>query len=321
MADTNWKNSLVTALCKRTGLSSPFEGVRLCVQRLINDSGIQHPPFCPEVLGHLRSIRNVIAVPLEVDGRLLPDGTSYTVEVNCAHSKQRQNFSCAHELIHTFFLEPLEIEQRVLRMRNYPGSPNASSSEEEEILCNYGASELLMPIGFFDKRAACLDPSFYSITCLAREFDVSIEAAARRWIKVSQWRAILIKWTPTGPEERRTLGLLWSKSTKGIRSHISPAAEPPEQVRVAYSHKTGLHGRVRLSLGGPEDDFFMESIWLGGSQNCVFSLIVLEPSIHLFPRSSKGKPPGAKGEARSDQMNLSLNRRQGERRVPDFLKM
>lgn len=316
----NWKDPLIGALCGRNSCDSPFDAVRACIQNLIRQSRIHRPPFPPETIARLRGIRDVVAVPLKVDARLIPEGSSYIIEVNSAHTKQRQNFSCAHEIVHTFFLDLLEVEERHIRMRSYHGDSQEFGSNEEEILCNFGASELLMPSAFFDRRAAGLEPSFDSLRCLSQEFDVSFEAAARKWIEVSQWKAILAKWAWAGTLHPGTFELRWSKSTRGIRSHLPFGTEPPEQIHLAYANRTSVSGKVRLSLGGPEDNFFMESKWLGGTQSCVLSLVVLEPMVHRFKSERARSSRALRVEPRAAQIGLDWNKKDSQRRVPDFLR-
>jgi hypothetical protein len=110
-------------------------------------------------------------------GLLIPVNGGYEILVCASQSAGRQNFSIAHEIIHTFFKE-------VRR--------TATPSAEEERLCNLGAAALTMPAARFSSFLAARPLCFATIEECQREFAVSLVAAGRRAMALTGLSACLL---------------------------------------------------------------------------------------------------------------------------------
>ena len=132
-----------------------------------------------------------------------------TVDVD--EPDERQNFSIAHEVVHTFF--------RDLR-------PYASPSNEEERLCDIGAAELTMPAARFGAFVRAGRLCFATIDELHEEFAVSFEAAARRTMQLTDGAACLFVAALVRTERQER----FNKGTPALRiTKWTPSSEWPNQ--------------------------------------------------------------------------------------------
>jgi hypothetical protein len=113
---------------------------------------------------------------------LIPVDGGYEILVCSSQPEGRRNFSTAHEIIHTFFKE-------VRR--------TARPSAEEEELCNLGAAALTMPAARFSLFLAARPLCFATIEECQREFAVSLVAAGRRAMTLTDLSACLLIAAPT----------------------------------------------------------------------------------------------------------------------------
>jgi Prokaryotic E2 family A/ThiF family len=84
---------------------------------------------------------------------------------------------------------------------NPTGSDMVILCEDEERLCNIGASELLMPRKSIIDDARGIDVCIQSLDNLARRYSVSKDAMLIRLRTLDLWNAELSKWRPTGRGE------------------------------------------------------------------------------------------------------------------------
>ena len=119
----------------------------------------------------------------------------YTMFLNSSHVKSRHRFSTAHEIAH-ILVSPI-ISHRAVHRRRY--SPDQDfEGRRIEVLCNDMASAILMPR---ERVEALLDqtrPTAQCIPILIKDFDVSFEAAARRYVNVVSLPCSLVKWSTQG---------------------------------------------------------------------------------------------------------------------------
>lgn len=130
----------------------------------------------------------------------------YSLLLNSTDPRVRQRFSAAHEVSH-WILTPI-LGQKVVHIRRFSKKQDPFG-DRIEYLCNDMASAILMPTVHVKK---ILEISLQSARCvpeIARSFDVSFEAAARRFVHLSQGRCALIVWkkSPDGSirYSRRTI--------------------------------------------------------------------------------------------------------------------
>lgn len=91
---------------------------------------------------------------------------------------ERQRFSLAHEIVHTFFFE-------VLHEADEP----ASALHEE--LCDAGAAELLMPAGIFGAELKSATLSLGHLRALATRFRATLQATSRRAMDLTDEQAAI----------------------------------------------------------------------------------------------------------------------------------
>lgn len=179
-ASTRWTNKSVMAFAK--GL----DPVRL-VERKTRDlvlhaveQGWSGPPFDPIRLADILKIE--IAPRDDIrDARTVSVGTKGArIEFNPNRSRGRVRFSIAHEIVHTLFPDFAE------RVRNREAHSALIGDEWQlELLCNIGASEIIMPIGSFQElkgRALTIDHLMEE----RKKHDVSVEAVLIRAVKLTE---------------------------------------------------------------------------------------------------------------------------------------
>jgi hypothetical protein len=135
-----------------------------------------------------RIIERVADQELDADGYIQPISSRYEdgfrLCIKPGTSATRMRFTAAHELCHTFFYELVpEIKFRKQEVDDF-----------EERLCNYGASELLIPTDDLRERVNRKKPSLFALRDLAKEYGVSMEAMLLRLKGLNLWRCDLSIW-------------------------------------------------------------------------------------------------------------------------------
>ena len=164
----------VQALCAKHNETDPERLiVRLC-RELLDQCPTSTEPTPLKVLGSVRGVRRYYSRSIHpatgCSGLLVPDDGGYEITVHGGEPAERQNFSIAHEIVHTYFRE---------------ACPDCLASTEQELLCDLGAAELTMPSTRFAAAISELGLTLASIDHAAAEFAVSFEAAARRAVSLS----------------------------------------------------------------------------------------------------------------------------------------
>jgi hypothetical protein len=166
----------------------PMDAVKKRARNLVRDSGITEPPFRPASYAALRKVNEIVLRQMEIDGRLIPTFDGFKIELRCDRPHARKNFTCAHEIAHTFF---------------YEAAPSIKSGDtydpEEEFLCNVGAAELLMPEMTFRKIAEDFEVSATSVLEISRLFETSVTSTVVRLSDLGIWGAKFILWDCKDP--------------------------------------------------------------------------------------------------------------------------
>lgn len=255
-------------------------------QRLLKLSGMTMPPFLPECLAPLQGIKSIIPEDLgKLSGLLLPLRDGFKIKINATHSPERQNFSCAHEIGHTFFLDK---DGQALRERLKRGAGEKVAKSWEEDLCDVVASELLMPSQIYTKYAARYNFGIDSLIALSRAFSTSITPTALRLCDLNPRRCFLIYWVRDNFQELndvklRAKWLTWS------RMHLSSSTgrflfNPKLSVRFssllkAYKSDITTYSRERARVNNFIGDCQIWSQGFGsGSDRFVLSLLFPEQS-------------------------------------------
>jgi len=243
---------------------------RELVDELVKERGQEEPPFLAEELAHLQGIKVMKEDLGEVDALLIrfPDG--YTIKVNANHHPYRQNFSCAHEIGHTFLHEL----DRLSRLDNLDDNEFRMSNSNvvgkvKERLCQIAAAELLMPRVVFNKYLIDFGISVNSIKRLSQIFRVSLPAAAIRISQVSAEPCSVILWKP------------WQKTkSKGFQGRFMQKPiyiRNPSSLLKAYECDNGVKSFKSLDINGIKKRCLMESKGFGqGKTRYIISLVFLE---------------------------------------------
>ena len=163
------------ALCPRHIIRNRATGLIDYARRL----GWSGPPYDPRILASILGIR-VKEKHLRpgTDGALRTDGDGeLEILVGQELPKTRQNFTICHEIAHTLFPDCFEF----VRMRKQTGKVEKHHLELE-VLCNLGASEMLMPMDTFARDVVYHGYSLKSVHPLAERYQASPEAVVRRMI-------------------------------------------------------------------------------------------------------------------------------------------
>jgi uncharacterized protein DUF955 len=141
--------------------------------------GWKGPPFDMRKLARMRgySVETSTQFEDDQDACILPG----RIVVNARRAPARQRYSVAHEMIHTLFPD----YKRTLKREGRLWRRQADDSELEQ-LCQIAAAEVLMPYEAFQERAEKYGRDMEGLVRLAKEFDSSVEAAARRLVSTTK---------------------------------------------------------------------------------------------------------------------------------------
>lgn len=143
------------------------------------DEGWRGPPFDPIILAEKLGI-TVVPRDEIAEARTLPVGSGkLQIEYNPNKPKARIRFSVAHEIAHTFFDDCAE------RIRHRLQKHELHETEWQiEVLCNFGAAEILMPYGSFPELGEEAN-SIDDLMSLRVRYEVSAEAVMMRFVRLT----------------------------------------------------------------------------------------------------------------------------------------
>lgn len=218
----------------------------------------------------------------------------FTVFLNDSQGRMRHRFSLAHEIAH-ILLWPMVGEH--LSHRNAFAPDQDYRSMRLESLCNEMASSILMP------EPAVLsitgDPcvSARSVPIIAQRFDVSFEAAARRFLKLTPIPCAMLMWRPD--PHGRFLPLQSAACNAGISMHSVALATPPgrllqasralraSEMVVSSEFVELVYRRGRSSSVGHLPDAKVESLGCGtGQYRRIFSFVYMSAKTSTFDQTS-----------------------------------
>jgi len=176
----------VAAFLARHGGGDPVA----VITRLCTDLIDATEATVPVNLQMLASFRNATVTVLgqEQAETIMWDGRHFVIRVRQEDTEGRQRFSCAHAILHTYFMQVGD--------GGTPGTARDLWSRPEEDLCDHGAAELLLPRAAF--TAACPShPDMNDVLTLAGAFQASAEATALRVVTLSAVPAAMIVLEPS----------------------------------------------------------------------------------------------------------------------------
>lgn len=247
-----------------------IERARELVNELMKERGHEEPPFLAEELAPLQGIKEIVKTDLgELSALLLRTGDGYIIKLNADHPPVRQNFSCAHEIGHTF------LHELALRLSldndEFRGANSNTVGKAKERLCYAAAAELLMPESVFKKYLAGFGVSVNSIERLAYTFRVSIPAAAIRIAEVSTEPCITIIWKRV--QKTNSKGFMGKLNGRAIYIRYRDQSA----VLKAYEGDGSVRSFRSFEIGGIKKRCLMESTGFGRDKwRYVISLIFPE---------------------------------------------
>ena len=176
-------------------------------------------------------------------GRIYSEPSGQLVmDLNSDDNKARQRFTCGHEIVHTAF--PGFTREARYRVDVSVGH-NPPGRSEEEYLCDFGASLLLMPAKLIKDRYR-LENGLKTIEQLANDAQVSLEAAGNRLVGISgRPAAFLVLEVGHKPADSRA-----------IRQGLN--VEP--KLRVRYGTLIGIRGYVPRFKSVPENSAYQQAL-------------------------------------------------------------
>lgn len=169
---------------------SPREQLREILDGWRREHGQTRLPIDVVALAAARGVRVAQVDANDWDGRVyVDDDGRVTVEVDARQAPVRQRFTVAHELVHTAFPD-FRRERRHRVDADLELAPFADARAEEEQLCDWGASVLLMPDEL--TWSYRVDQGLRAVERLARDAHVSLEAAGLRLVERSAKPAVFL---------------------------------------------------------------------------------------------------------------------------------
>jgi len=185
--------------------------------------GWDGPPFDPRVLASLLGIRvQSDTLGDNHDACIFPRGQQLEIIFNATRPSTRQNFSICHEIVHTLFPDGFEM----IRNR-YQRRSRFDPDRELEILCDIGASEILLPEIDFRSDVEANGFGLAAVARLRERYQASREAVIRRMLQFDDGASAAVflenRLKPSEAAARRQLTLLPGRH------------EPSPKLRIAYS--------------------------------------------------------------------------------------
>ncbi len=277
-----WVNTVREALklAESKGLAyCNSAGAKTDVRRLATDLGVDRLELRP-MEEHALSIKRR-------DGH-------FTVFLNSSQHRLRHRFSLAHEIAH-ILLTPIFGQQTYHRSTFSPDQDPLGKRREK--LCDQMAALILMPtqrlfatVDDFPQSAAC-------VPGIAKQFDVSFEAAARRFLKLTPIPCAMLVWRPD--PHGRFLPLQSATCNAGISMHSVALATPPgrllqasralraSEMVVSSEFVELVYRRGRSSSVGHLPDAKVESLGFGtGLYRRIFSFVYMPTKTGTLDQTS-----------------------------------
>ncbi len=222
---------IIDMLVRTTSATSPTHAIRFKARAAVEQfCAVFGEPTMPLDIAALASFLGIAQcedAPLHSDdAELVPvENGRVAIRVNPERPETRKRFSMAHEVSHTFFPHyQLKLWCRTdarFRRRENP-------DDHLEMLCDIGASELIMPLPWFAQDAQSVT-SGADLLELARKYNASREATLRRFAETSESsvQAVFFSWKLKPTEKRRM----------NNRQHrLFPGdGQPAKKLRIDYS--------------------------------------------------------------------------------------
>lgn len=157
-------------------------------ERLGQDCGSE-PPVQMDLIASMQSIVEIIETVSSYSGCLIHQDGQLRIEVSALDRPERQRFTIGHEVCHT--LLPSYTLERNFRCNPGASTPKRGAQLNVEWLADVGASELLLPRRYV-RRTFTEQYGWDTIESVASAYGASLEATARRFVRLSPTPAIFV---------------------------------------------------------------------------------------------------------------------------------
>lgn len=261
----------------------PIDAILWHARMLIIESGLSQPPFTPATYAPLRNVKSIVEKYMEVEGQLIPRGSGFTIELRKDRPQERKNFTCAHEIGHTFFYEAVpSVKYRTVTTQESRHDP------EEEMLCNIAAAELLMPAEVFSKVASDYPQSPQSLQEIAGIFETSLTSTVVQLLRKQVWNCSVVLWEGDGD----TLTASWVASPRrGLTHYPRLEIDNVRSSGIYHSYSAGeaTVSNEWLSFNGGFKHWSAHSIRLGANKVLTCLGLPTSENSRLMPKHSE--PP------------------------------
>jgi hypothetical protein len=193
----------------------------------------------------------------------------------------------AHEIGHVFFFEVTGKPKTTRRERRIGMNER---DREEEFLCDYAASELMMPSSHFFRDVRDFGPSIASLLELATRYQTSLRATAIKFAEMGLWKCAFIYWRSTGGNSSIDFEVESCTRIGGLRPPINKGTKLSNRKHLAAALESGktIRGKESLRFGDIEETYYMESIRLGSrSSPRVLTMILADRHAEHLAHSSQ----------------------------------
>jgi Zn-dependent peptidase ImmA (M78 family) len=202
-------SALIEQFVAAAGAANPVEAMRLKARQVLAQYvavfGAPTFPLEMDLVASFLGIGRSDEPPSHsADAELVPMGNGrVAIRVNPDRPETRKRFSVAHEVSHTFFPE---YETRTWCRTDARFRRRDDPNDLVEMLCDVGASELLLPLPWFAEDAALVSTGA-ALSELAQKYGASPEATLRRYAELHSETvaAAFFSWK-LKPTEQATLG-------------------------------------------------------------------------------------------------------------------
>jgi hypothetical protein len=237
---TEWSEALVRELIAQNGGRPPEEIIEEHADRLRACAHQSKLPIKPALIASCVGIKRRGGVH-DFAGRIYAEPSGQLVmDIRETDSPERQHFTEAHELIHPAF-PGFETDGRYRLDATMDRSP---ANKEEEFLCDFGAAVLLMPRDLVEEEYT-VRRGLADAERLARDAEVSVEAAANRLIALADEPCVLLCMT-------------WSHKPAD-RPALRKGVSVPKALRVSYALTSHIDLYVPKFKGASEETVFVRA--------------------------------------------------------------
>jgi Zn-dependent peptidase ImmA (M78 family) len=258
--------------------------IRQQCDELLTQAEIKNPPVNLRMLASFAGISSIKEVSMKEAGMLCPADSGLVMLLRDTDGEGRKNFTCGHEITHTFFPNYREKPQK--RVDDEVGKYD--SYDKTEYLCDFGASYLLMPDFLFLPEFEKVGFSADSLGYLSNTFESSLEATAIRMVSQDTKKYAVVVW-----EEK------YKPTEKGLEAQTSfpgfEFARPQKKLRVKFGYGFDKKDYIPKNKSLDESGSLVADSYSNDVQNTGMSQLTfnrdfkIDCKIYTFPLTKQGR--------------------------------